>query len=72
MLILMRQWAGSLPPWVMRLASGKTIDIIQKRECDLISWVPKRPVCTGEHMGCRSNIASGTGSLSGLHLQPGS
>ena len=37
----------------------------------LVSQVPKRPVCTGECMGCKSNIESGTGSLLGLHLQPG-
>ena len=29
------------------------------------------PVSAGEHAGGRSNIASGTGSHSGLHLQPG-
>ena len=33
--------------------------------------VLKRLVCTGEHVGSISNIASGAGPLSGLHLQPG-
>jgi hypothetical protein len=28
-------------------------------------------VCAGEHAGGKSDIASGTESLSGLHLQPG-
>jgi hypothetical protein len=41
------------------------------KKLDLVSQVPQRPVFTGEHAGCRSNIASGTGSLSSLHLQPG-
>ena len=34
-----------------------------RRECHLVSLVPQRPVCTGEHVGCRSNIASWTVSL---------
>ena len=41
------------------------------RNQDLVSRVSKRPVCPGECTCNRSNIASGTGSLSGLHLQPG-
>jgi hypothetical protein len=40
-------------------------------EVHLVSWVPQRPLCTAESAGCRNNIASWTGSLSGLHLQPG-
>jgi hypothetical protein len=39
---------------------------------DLVSRVLKTPLCSGEHTGCRSNRASETGSLSGLHLEPGS
>jgi hypothetical protein len=34
-----------------------------RRECHLVSLVPQRPVCTGEHVGCRRNIASWTVSL---------
>jgi hypothetical protein len=36
-----------------------------------VSRVPQKPVCTGERAGCRRNIASRTGPLLGLHLQPG-
>jgi hypothetical protein len=39
---------------------------------DFVSQVPQRPVCAGEPSDCRSNIASDTGTFSGLHLQPGS
>jgi hypothetical protein len=37
----------------------------------LVSWVPRRPVCAGEHSDYRGNPSSGTGPLLGLHLQPG-
>jgi hypothetical protein len=36
----------------------------------LVSWVPWRPVCAGEHADCRGNTPSGTGPVSDLHLQP--
>jgi hypothetical protein len=36
-----------------------------------MSLVPQKPVCTGEHSDCRGNTSSGTGPVSGLHLQPG-
>jgi hypothetical protein len=44
------------------------------------SWIPQRQVCTAESLdyrsytasgASRSNTASGTGPISGLHLQPG-
>jgi hypothetical protein len=34
-------------------------------------WIPQRLVCTGESVDYRSYTASGTGPVSGLHLQPG-
>ena len=37
----------------------------------LVSWVPRRPVCAGDHADFRGNPSSGTGPVLGLHLQPG-
>ena len=42
-----------------------------RRELNLLSQVPKRQFYSGEHIGGRKTLASGTESLLGLHLQPG-
>jgi hypothetical protein len=42
-----------------------------RRGSHLVSPVPWRPVCAGECADCRGNSSSGTGPVSGLHLQPG-
>ena len=41
-------------------------------ESHLVSQVPQRPACAEEPADCRSNIASETGPILGLHFQPGS
>ena len=45
---------------------------IKDNKFDFVSQVPQRPVCAGEPSDGRSNMTSGTGPFSGLHLQPGS
>jgi hypothetical protein len=58
---LPRQRRGVHPGGLFLLRSGSHFG----------SWIPQRLVCTGESVDNRSNTASGTGPVSGLHLQPG-
>jgi hypothetical protein len=51
------------PPW-------ESSDHQSRWESHLVSRVPWRPVCAGECADCRGNTSSGTGPVSGLHLQP--
>ena len=62
------------PYWKLLNTEGKLYECYKNRKkesMDLVSRFPHRPVCVGEHAGCKSNLASATGPLSGLHLQPG-
>jgi hypothetical protein len=62
-------WA--LSPQEERWLPGRALPPQSRWESHLLSRVPQRSVCAGEHPGCWSNIASGTGPILCLHLQPG-
>jgi hypothetical protein len=55
-------------PWVPSLPEesqppGRALTLGLRGECHLVSQVSQRPICTGEHVGHRSNRTSWTGSL---------
>jgi hypothetical protein len=53
------------------VATWEVSDCQSRWGSHLVSQVPQRPVCAGESTDCRGNTSSGTGPVSGLHLQAG-
>jgi hypothetical protein len=67
-------WAPDI--WASFLARGEVTawegsDCQRRYESHFVSPVPQRSVCAGDHAECRGNTSSGTGPVSGIHLQLG-